>query len=300
MDWLNYHHLLYFWTVVREGGIARAGERLHLSQPTISTQLRKLERSVGDKLFQRVGRKLQMTDTGRTVYRYADEIFTIGRELSDALRGRDTGRPLRFTVGVSDVLPKLIVYRLLQPAFATPERFQLICREGKSDELLMSLAAHEIDILLTDAAAGTGVKVKAFNHLLGDCGVGIFGSATLYKQYRRKFPASLAGAPLLLPTTNTSVRRALDHWFDTQAIQPRIVGEFDDSALLKAFGSEGLGVFPAPVAIRAEIEKQYGVRMLGELPDVHERFYAISVERRLRHPAVVAISKAARSELFAG
>lgn len=298
MDWLNYHHLLYFWTVVREGGIARAGERLHLSQPTISTQLRKLERSVGDKLFQRVGRKLQLTDTGRTVYRYADEIFTIGRELADTLRGRGGGRPLRFTVGVSDALPKLVIYRLLQPAFTTPDSLQLVCREGSTDELLMALAAHEVDIVLTDAPAGAGVKIKAFNHLLGECGVGMFGSAELHKQYRRKYPQSLDGAPVLLPTAATSLRRSLEHWFDTQGIRPRMVAEFDDSALLKAFGREGLGLFPAPLAICREIEKQYNVRLLGELSDIRERFYAISVERRLRHPAVVAISEAARQHLF--
>lgn len=298
MDWLNYHHLLYFWTVVREGGIARAGERLHLSQPTISTQLRKLERAVGDKLFQRVGRKLQLTDTGRTVYRYADEIFTIGRELADTLRGRGGGRPLRFTVGVSDALPKLVIYRLLQPAFTAPDPLQLVCREGSTDELLIALAAHEVDIVLTDAPAGAGVKIKAFNHLLGECGVGIFGTAELHKQYRRKFPQSLDGAPVLLPTVATSLRRSLEHWFDTQGTRPRVVAEFDDSALLKAFGREGLGLFPAPLAICREIEKQYNVRLLGELPNLRERFYAISVERRLRHPAVVAISEAARQHLF--
>jgi LysR family transcriptional activator of nhaA len=299
MDWLNYHHLLYFWAVVREGSIARAGERLHLSQPTISTQLHKLERSVGDKLFQKVGRKLQLTDTGRTVFRYADEIFTIGRELKDALRGRGGGgRPLRFAVGVSDVLPKLIIYRLLQPAFVLPERLQLVCREGNADELTMALAGHDLDIVLSDAPAGAGVRIKAYSHLLGDCGVGMFGTSELYKKFHRKFPASLESAPMLMPATSTSLRRSMDQWLDTNAIRPSIVAEFDDSALLKAFGREGLGLFPAPLAVRAEIEKQYGVKLIGEIPGIRERFYAISVERRLRHPAVVAISNAAKNELF--
>jgi LysR family transcriptional activator of nhaA len=298
MDWLNYHHLLYFWAVVRDGSIARAGERLHLSQPTISTQLRKLERAVGDKLFQKVGRKLQLTDTGRMVYRYADEIFSIGKELADALRGRGGDRPLRFTVGVSDVLPKLIVQRLLQPAFKLPEPVQLNCREGKPDELLVALAGHDLDIVLSDAPAGAGVRVKAFSHLLGECGVGVFGTRELAKKYRRRFPHSLNGAPILLPAASTSLRRALDQWFDTENIRPHVAAEFDDSALLKTFGREGVGLFPAPLAIRKEIERQYGVRLIGEVPNVKERFYAISVERRLRHPAVIAISTAAKQDLF--
>jgi len=299
MDWLNYHHLLYFWAVVRDGSIARAAERLHLSQPTISTQLRKLERAVGDKLFQKVGRKLQLTDTGRMVYRYADEIFSIGKELSDALRGRVGDRPLRFTVGVSDVLPKLIVHRLLQPAFKLPEPVHLNCREGKPDELLVALAGHDLDIVLSDAPAGAGVRVKAFSHLLGECGVGVFGTRELAKKYRRRFPHSLNGAPILLPAASTSLRRAIDQWFDTENIRPHVAAEFDDSALLKTFGREGVGVFPAPLAIQKEIERQYGVRLIGEVPNVKERFYAISVERRLRHPAVIAISTAAKQDLFA-
>lgn len=298
MDWLNYHHLLYFWAVVRDGSIARAGERLHLSQPTISTQLRKLERAVGDKLFQKVGRKLQLTDTGRMVYRYADEIFSIGKELSDALRGRVGDRPLRFTVGVSDVLPKLIVHRLLQPAFKLPEPVQLNCREGKPDELLAALAGHDVDIVLADAPAGAGVRVKAFSHLLGECGIGVFGTRELAKKHRRRFPQTLNGAPILLPAASTSLRRALDQWFDTENIRPHVAAEFDDSALLKTFGREGVGLFPAPLAIRKVIERQYGVRLIGEVPNVKERFYAISVERRLRHPAVIAISTAAKQDLF--
>jgi LysR family transcriptional activator of nhaA len=298
MHWLNYHHLLYFWAVVHDGSIAQAGERLHLSQPTISTQLRKLERAVGDKLFQKVGRKLQLTDTGRMVYRYADEIFSIGKELSDALRGRVGDRPLRFTVGVSDVLPKLIVHRLLQPAFKLPESVQLNCREGKPDELLVALAGHDVDIVLSDSPAGAGVRVKAFSHLLGECGVGVFGTRELAKKYRRRFPHSLNGAPILLPAASTSLRRALDQWFDTENIRPHVAAEFDDSALLKTFGREGVGLFPAPLAIQKEIERQYGVRLIGEVPNVKERFYAISVERRLRHPAVIAISTAAKQDLF--
>lgn len=298
MDWLNYHHLLYFWAVVRDGSIARAGERLHLSQPTISTQLRKLERAVGDKLFQKVGRKLQLTDTGRMVYRYADEIFSIGKELTDALRGRGGTRPLRFTVGVSDVLPKLIVHRLLQPAFKLPEPVQLNCREGKPDELLIALAGHDLDIVLADAPVGAGVRIKAFNHLLGECGVGIYGTPELFKKYHRHFPNSLHGAPMLLPAVSTSLRREFEQWLDSNNLRPHTAAEFDDSALMKTFGREGVGLFPAPLAIRKEIERQYGVRLIGILPNVKERFYAISVERRLRHPAIIAISTSAKRDLF--
>jgi len=299
MDWLNYHHLLYFWAVVRDGSIARAGERLHLSQPTISTQLRQLERAAGDKLFQRVGRKLQLTDTGRMVYRYADEIFSIGKELSDALRGRAGNRRLQFSVGVSDVLPKLAVYRLLQPAMSLAEPILLTCREGKTDELLMALANHDLDVVLADAPAGAGVRVKAFSHLLGECGVGVFGARELARKHRRRFPDSLTDAPMLLPAVTTSLRRSLDHWFDSRDIRPHLVAEFDDSALLKAFGREGLGLFAAPLAVRAEIERQYEVHLVGELADIKERFYAITVERRLRHPAAVAVSVVAKSDLFA-
>lgn len=298
LDWLNYHHLLYFWTVAREGSITQACEKLHLSQPTISTQLAKLERSVGTKLFQRVGRKLELTDTGRMVYRYADEIFTIGRELTDAIRGRSSGRPLRFSVGVSDVLPKLIVYKLLRPAFELAEPMQLVCREGATDELLTELASHNLDIVLSDAPASPSVRVRAFSHLLGECGVSFFGTPELIRQYRREFPDCLGQAPLLLPTTNTWLRRALEQWFDSQDIRPNVAAEFEDSALLKVFGQEGRGLFPGPAAIREEIERQYGVKTLGTLEDVQERFYAISVERRLKHPAVVAISTTAKRELF--
>lgn len=298
MDWLNYHHLLYFWTVAREGSIVRAAAQLHLAEPTISAQIAKLERALGAKLFQRSGRNLQLTETGRLVQRYADEIFSLGRELSDAVRGRPTGQPLRLLVGVPDVLSKLIVFRLLQPALALPEPVRLICREGKLDDLVGALATHELDVVLSDIPLTPSVRVKAFSHLLGQCGVAFFAAPALARQVGRDFPRSLAAAPLLLPTEATTLRRLLDQWFDEQGIRPSIAAEFQDSALLKVFGQEGHGVFPAPAAIVDEIQRQYRVRHVGTLETLHERYYAISVERRLKHPAVVAISAAAKRLLF--
>lgn len=298
MDWLNYHHLLYFWAVAREGSIVRASAQLHLAPPTISSQISRLERSLGAKLFQRVGRNLQLTDTGRTVYRYCEEIFAIGRELADVVKGRPPGQPIRFTVGVPDVLPKLVVFRLLKPAFHLPEPIRLICREGKLDELVGALAAHELDLVLSDTTTSPASRVKVFNHPLGECGVAFFAAPPLAKKMRRDFPNSLAVAPLLMPTADANLRRQLDQWFDEHDIRPQIAAEFQDSALLKVFGQEGTGAFPAPAAIQLEVKRQYRVEHFGTLDDLRERYYAISVERRLKHPAVIAISAAAKAELF--
>lgn len=298
MEWLNYHHLRYFWVVTREGSVSRAGKELHLSQPTISAQIRALEESLGEKLFTRTGRSLVLTDMGSVVFRYADEIFSAGQELMDILKGRPTGRPMRLVVGVADVLPKLITYRLLEPALKLPESIRVVCREDKPDRLLAELATHELDLVLTDAPIGPTVKVQAFNHLLGECGVTIFGPAKLASAYRRGFPQSLNGAPFLLPADNTTLRRSFDQWFEDEGIRPMITGEFEDSALLKVFGQAGAGLFAAPSVIEAEVRRQYGVQVVGRTEALRERFYAISVERKLKHPAVVAISEAARGKLF--
>lgn len=300
VDWLNYHHLLYFWMVAREGGITRAAEQLHLAQPTLSSQIRKLEKSIGTDLFERVGRSMVLTETGQLVYRYADEIFALGRELADAIQGHPTQHSLRLTVGVPDVLAKLVVYRLLKPALEFGERVQLVVYEGKLDELLGELAMHRLDIVLADAPLSASTHVRAYNHLLGECGVTVFSTPELARRYRRNFPDSLDGAPMLLPTQNTSLRRALEQWFDDRSIRPETVHEFEDSALLKVFGQAGEGMFASPSAIEKEVIRQYGVRIVGRIREVRERFYAISVERRLKHPAVVAISKAARDEVFGG
>ncbi len=298
MDWLNYHHLYYFWLVAREGSITQAAELLRLAHPTISKQLQQLETSLDDKLFKRVGRNLALTDFGQTVFRYADEIFSIGRELQDAIRGRPGDRPLQFVVGMPNVLPKLISHRLLEPALTLGTDVHLICREASHDELLAELAVHRLDIVLSDAPAGPTANIRAFNHLLGECGVSFFGTAELVKSHRRRFPASLDGAPLLLPTAKTALRRDLDQWFYSADSRPKIIAEFEDTALMKVFGQDGIGIFPGPSAIEDEICRQYSVRVVGRTSDVRERYYAISVERRLKHPAVVAICDAARKELF--
>jgi LysR family transcriptional activator of nhaA len=299
MEWLNYHHLLYFWTVVREGSISQAGKQLRLAQPTISAQLHSLEDQLGEKLFQRSGRKLELTEIGRIVYGYADEIFTLGRELTDTLKGRPSGRPIRFTVGVTDAMPKLIAYRLLEPALRMQQLVHLVCQEGKTQQLLADLMTHGLDLVLSDAPAGPESHVKAYNHLLGECLIQVFGTPDLISPLKKGFPKSLDGAPMLMPVAGTALRRSLDQWFEQRSIRPRIVAEMADGALLKVFGATGNGLFPAPAAIQKEIRRQYNVRLLGTIDGVRERFYAISVERKLKNPAVVAISASARTELFA-
>ena len=298
MSWLNYHHLLYFWTVAREGSIAAACRRLHLTQPTVSSQLKTLERSLKARLFERQGRSFTLTETGRLVYRYADEIFTLGRELEDALAGRSPGGRVRFVVGVADTLPKLMVHRLLAPALNLPEEeVQVACVDGDPDRLLAQLSLHELDLVISDYPANPRLGMRAFNHPLGDCGVTFFGTAALARRYRRGFPRSLDGAPMLMPAGNAALRRSLDQWCDDLDIRPVLRGEFTDSALLKTFGARGEGLFAAPAIVEDEVCQMYGVVVVGREEQLRERFYAISIEKRLAHPAVVAITKAARESL---
>lgn len=297
MEWLNYHHLYYFWLVAREGSIARAAARMRLSHPTISKQLSQLESFFEGKLFDRVGRTLVLTDLGHTVLGYADEIFSVGRELQEAVHRGVSGRVLSLRVGLVEVLPKLVAHRLLKPAFQLPERVHVICREGRLEDLLTELALHRLDIVLSDAPIASTFNVRAFDHLLSESGVSLFGTARLASKYRRRFPRSLEGAPLLLPTETTAVRRNFDQWFSENEILPAIVGEFEDSALLKVFGQDGIGLFPAPTMIEDEVCRQFKVRVAGRIEAIRERYYAISVERRLKHPAVVAICESARGAL---
>jgi LysR family transcriptional activator of nhaA len=298
VEWLNYHHLLLFWTVAREGSVTKASRQLRLAQPTVSGQLKALEDALGEKLFERTGRRLLLTNVGRVVFRYADEIFSLGRELQDTLEGRPTGRPIRFTVGVADAVPKLVAYRLLLPALRLPEPVHIVCREGEPERLLAELSVHSLDLVISDAPVGARVTVKVYSHLLGQTPVAFFGSEALASAHRKGFPRSLEGAPVLMPTEGSTLRRSLDQWLDTEGIHPRVVGEIEDSALLKVFGQAGVGLFAAPVAIEAELRAQFGVRSLGRVDAVTERFYALSAERRLKHPAVVAICEGARRRRF--
>jgi LysR family transcriptional activator of nhaA len=298
MDWLNYHHLLYFWTVAREGGVGKAAERLKISQPAVSSQVRALETQLGERLFTRVGRRLVLTDMGQTVFRYADEIFSLGRELVETVRGRGTGRPLRLVVGVADVLSKLIAYRLIAPALELSEPVRLVCREARTERLLAALALHEVDIVLCDTPVPPTVHIKAFNHLLGESTQTFFATRAVATKLRRGFPQSLTGQPVLVPAEGTVLRRQLEDWFQQTGIRPIIAGEFDDSALMKVFGQKSTGAFAAATAIAPEIRQQYGVAVIGEVVSIRERFYAISYERRIKHPAVIAIAEHARGRVF--
>ena len=301
MEWLNYHHLLYFWVVAKEGSIVRASKELRLAHPTISGQIHRLEENLGEKLFARRGRNLVLTEVGRVAFRYADEIFSLGREFVDTLKGRASGKPLRLIVGVADVLPPSLVRRFLDPAFRLDHAVQIVCRADKSvEDFIAELALHRVDVVIADGPAGPGIPIRAFSHLLGECGTTFFAAPRLAASTRRKFPRSLDGTPFLLPGAPSAVRRALEQWFNSQDIHPRVVGEFDDSALAKDFGREGMGIFAAPTVIEAEVREQYRVRVVGRSEAVRQQFYAISVERKIRHPAVAAVCEAARKDLFVG
>jgi LysR family transcriptional activator of nhaA len=295
---LNYHHLLYFAAVVREGGISRAAEKLRLSQPAISAQIKTLEAALGERLFQRQGRRLVLTDVGRVVDQYATEIFAAGSELLETLKSRPSGRALRLAVGVANAVPKLVVYRLLRPALDGAEPVQMTCTEDDPEQLLARLATHALDVVISDTPAPPHVRVKVFNHLLGESGTTFFAGRLLARRLRRRFPRSLNGAPMLLPTINTSVRRSLEQWFETEGLRPVVAGEFEDPALLNTFGERGAAVFAAPTAIEKEVLRSHRVGVVGRTPLVRERYYAISVERRLKHAGVAAITSAARTEMF--
>ncbi|MFO1466460.1 MAG: transcriptional activator NhaR [Steroidobacteraceae bacterium] len=299
MKRLNYQHLLYFWTVVRAGSLTRACDELRLSPPTVSTQLRQLEQRLGTPLLERSGRRLTPTEAGKLVFRYAGEIFGLGRELLDTLEQRPTGQPMRLVVGVDDVLPKEIARRLIEPALALDVPVRLVCREAGLERLLADLAVHEIDVVLSDAPMMPSLSVRAYNHHLGTCGVEWLGAPALAAARRRGFPRSLAGAPVLLPTADTDLRRSLAQWFERFDLRPQIVGEFEDYALLREFGRAGRGLFPAPSVLAAQLRREGGLRLVGTAEGARSAFYAISGERRIKHPAVVAICESARRELFA-
>ena len=299
MEWLNYHHLLYFWSVAKHGSVRKACEELRLAQPTISAQIRVLEENLGERLFARSGRQLILTEMGKVAFRFAEDIFSLGQDLVNTVKGRSAGQSIHLTVGIADAVPKLLAAQILKPALKLSPRTHLICLENSLDRLLADLAIHRLDLVIADTTATPTVKVHVYNHLMGQSGVTLFATARVTTRYRRNFPRSLDGAPLLLPTSNATLRRLVDAWLVRKKLHPNIVGEFEDSATLKAIGHDGHGIFPGSTVMEKEICRQYQVRALGRLDGVKQDFYAITVARKLEHPAVRAIVEAARQELLA-
>lgn len=298
MNWLNYHHLYYFWTAAKEGSIGKASQALNLSQPTVSTQIKALEASLEEPLFVRGRGGLSLTDSGRMAFDYAEEIFNLGKEFQENLKGIGSDRPARLRVGISDVLPKLVSHRLLAPALEMEKPVRLICEEAKTEELLAELSIHRLDLVIADAPIGGAVSINAFNHFLGSSGVTFFGTQDLADRYRKNFPDSISGAPLLVPSEGTLLRRSIDRWLSSRGYVPRIRAEFHDSALLKVFGREGAGLFLGPTIIETEICREYNVEVVGRTDEILESFYAITVERKVRHPVALAITRTAREKLF--
>lgn len=298
MQNLNLKHLRYFWAVASNGSIARASEMLHITPQTISGQLRELEQQIGSKLFEKAGRNLALTDTGRLVFTYADEMFRLGNELQDALAGRTPTSRLTLSVGIAMVVPKLLAYRVLEPVLRLEEPTRLICNEAPLVDLLADLSVHKLDLVVADSPISPALNIRAYNHPLGESGISFFATRTEAWQYRRNFPESLHQTPMLMPTSSSALRRSLELWFERIKIQPLVVAEFEDRALMKAFGEAAAGVFTSPTAVEADVLDKYAVEVVGRTEDVKERFFIISGERRIKHPAVVAITEAARIDLF--
>lgn len=299
MEWLNYHHLLYFWSVAKHGTVTKACEEFRLAQPTISGQIRLLEQMLGEKLFVRAGRRLALTEMGHVVFRYAEDIFATGQELINTVKGQGkNGTPSRLVVGIVNAVPKPLSILLLQSALKLDRPTHLICREDNLHQLLTDLTMHRVDLVIADSPAPPSVTVQAYNHPMGESGVTLFATPKLAAQYRRSFPKSLEGAPILLPTPDATLRRLMDQWFVHRELSPKIVGEFDDSLTLKTFGQDGYGIFPGATAVEKEICRQYRVQVVGRLDSLKQHYYAITVQRRLTHPAVLAIVHAARRDLL--
>lgn len=298
---MNYKHLHYFFQVAKRGGVLRASEHLHMSPQTISGQIQLLEEALGTALFSKSGRGLALTETGRLVLGYAESIFSIGAELEEAVRDFPSkGKLLEFRVGVADAVPKTIACRLIEPASKLQEPVRIVCREWKLDTLLGELAMHRLDLVIADAPIPSSVSVRAFNHRLGSCGVSFFAAPSVFAEAgRARFPDCLDGAPMILPAEESAVGKRLRTWLEDSSLNPRVVAACDDSALAKEFGRRGMGIFVGPTVLERDIEKQYGVRAIGATPEVVEEFFAISVERRITHPCVTAITEAARNRLFA-
>jgi LysR family transcriptional activator of nhaA len=288
---MNYRHLYYFWVVAKEGSVTRAAERLGLAIQTVSTQLSLLDQSIGKQMFSQQGRRLVLTEAGRTALGYADQIFMLGEQMQEVLEEADSGK-VRLTVGISDSLPKLTAFRLLEATMKLELPVKLVCYEDQFDALLADLALHKLDVVLTDRAMRSGTTLRVFSHLVGQSETIVAGSPALAERYREGFPASLNGAPFLLPTRNNSLRGRIDEWFELHNVRPDVVGEFEDNALLNTFGRSGAGLFFAPSVLADEVQAQFGAVTVGMVPQVREQFYAISNERKIKHPAVEAILKA--------
>jgi LysR family transcriptional activator of nhaA len=298
MEWLNYHHLRYFWVAAKEGSLKKAAEKLHVSQPSISEQIKELEEALGEALFRRSGRSNVLTDAGQVVLRYAEEIFGLGAELMSAVKQRPGVQSLRLYVGVADAIPKLVANDILKPVLAMAQTVHIICREGKMEDLLEQLAAHRLDIVLADEPASSSLKFKAFTHLLGESGVCFCAAPKLAARLRRGFPASLQNAPALLPTENTALRRSLEKWFQQRQIRPRVIAEFEDAALMKVMAVDEKGFAPLPTVVAEEALARYGLQKIGATQECKEQFYAITAERKIVHPAAVAITENAQKQLF--
>ncbi len=294
---LNYQHLLYFWAVVRTGSLTKACAELHLAPPTVSAQLRTFEERIGEKLLVKAGRRLVPSEMGRLVYRYADEIFSLGGDLLNAVAQRPTSRPLRLAVGIDDVVPKEIAHRLMESALSLEFAVQLVCHEGTLEQLLTSLQVHELDVVLSDSPVTPSLRMQAYNHPLGTSNASWMAAPSLARGLRKEFPRSLNGAPLLLPTRDTAIRRSLDQWLDRHNVRPLIIGEFEDFALLREFARAARGVAPVPDVLIEQFRRESNLEVLGPIRKVRAEFYAISMERKIRHPAVAAIHSKAR-ELF--
>jgi LysR family transcriptional activator of nhaA len=295
---LNLKHLRYFWSVASHGSIARAAETLYLTPQTISGQLRDLEEQLGHRLFAKEGRNLALTETGRLVFSYADEMFRLGQELQDVLSGATPGAALTLRVGVNMVVPKLLAYRVLEPVLHMPESVRLICHEAPLVDLLADLSVHKLDLVLADSPVNPALNLRAYNHALGESGISFFAATEQAGRLAGEFPASLDATPMLMPSEGSVLRRNLQSWFERRGVVPRIVAEFEDRALMKAFGERGIGVFTSPSAVEQDVLDKYGVALVGRTEEITERYYAISAERRIKHPAVSAITENARSELF--
>lgn len=298
MEWLNYHHLRYFFVVAKEGSLARAAAKLHVSQPSISEQVRELEEALGEKLFRREGRNNKLTDAGQIVFRYAEEIFALGREMVSVVKQRPGVKELRLYVGAADSFPKLVMNEILRPVFHLEQAVHVVCREGKVEDLLAQLAAHRLDIVFADEPAPSSLKVRTFTHLLGESGVTVCAAGELARGLKRKFPQSLHDAPAFLPSDNTSLRRALEQWFRQEGVQPRVLAEFEDLALMKEMAAEGRAFIALPSVVAREAATRYQFQTIGVAGQCVARYYAISAERKITHPAVQLITENARAALF--